>query len=122
MLSVLPTEIAQVYRDPRRAFRPEIELPKVLKELCQRYSRFGGPWTEWVKYLNRPVAQELWHLAPESAAVATTSVARVPKKAGQGLRHILQSIPLNEVLRELEELLSRGISTTGWSAEQHWGS
>lgn len=46
-----------------------------VKDICKRYFRFGGPRKEWVKYLNRPVAQELRHLAPESAAVATTSVA-----------------------------------------------
>ena len=72
---MLPAEIAQYYRDPRRVFRPEGELPIDFKDVCQRYSRFGGPRKEWVKYLNTLVAQELWNLAPESAAVATSSVA-----------------------------------------------
>ena len=75
MLDVLPAEMARAYSDPRRVLKPESELPTQFGALCQRYSRFGGPRHEWVEYLQRPVCQEIWELAPECAAVATTAVA-----------------------------------------------
>ena len=75
MLDVLPAELAAAYGDPKRVFKAEKDLSRPFEQLCRRYSRFSGPSSEWIKYLRRPVARELWHLAPASAAAATVSVA-----------------------------------------------
>ncbi len=75
MLEVMPPELAAAYGDSRRVFKAEADLPQPFDQLCRRYSRFGGPRSEWTKYLRRPVARELWHFAPACAAAATVSVA-----------------------------------------------
>ena len=75
MLDVLPEEMARAYSDPRQVLKPESEWPTQFGQLCQRYSRFGGARSEWVAYLQRPVCEEIWELAPEAAAVATTAIA-----------------------------------------------
>ena len=75
MLAVLPEKMAEVYAAPSKIFKEVANLPGGHEELCRRYSRFGGPRAQWIAYLNRPVASQLWHLAPAEAAIATTSIA-----------------------------------------------
>ena len=75
MLEVLPAEMAEVYASSEKVFKGEAELAKGHGELCRRFSRFGGPRAQWVEYMNRPIAAQLWVLVPEAQAVATTGVA-----------------------------------------------
>ena len=75
MLDAFPPEIADQYRDRRALFRSEEDLPQNCGALCKRYSRMRGPRREWLEYLHRPVAQELWVLAPEEECIASVSVA-----------------------------------------------
>ena len=75
MQTALPSDVAAKYSAPRDFFRDEAELPRQFASLCQRYSRMRGNQREWIAYLYRPVAPDLWHLAPEEDTVGTVSVA-----------------------------------------------
>ena len=63
MLDVLPEWAAQAYRDPVRLFVPAEELPGTHGERCRAFTQVLGDRDQWVRYLHRPIAQELWHLA-----------------------------------------------------------
>ena len=75
MMDALPAEVAAKYERPRQVFREEKDLPKDFRGLCRRYSTLRGQRREWVAYLKRPVARDLWVLAPEEYCLATVSVA-----------------------------------------------
>ena len=75
MSDVLPPDIAEKYRDQRLLFRREEDLPQNYGALCKRYSHMRGARREWLEYLHRPIAQELWVLAPEEECIASVSVA-----------------------------------------------
>ena len=77
MLTALPRDVAAKYSVSRDVFRDEAELPRQFASLCQRYFRMRGNRQEWIAYLHRPVAPDLWNLAPEEDTVATVSVSRV---------------------------------------------
>ena len=75
MLDVLPHNVAEKCRDQRLLFCREEDLPQNYGALCKRYSRIRGARREWVEYPHRPIAQELWVLAPEEECIASVSVA-----------------------------------------------
>ena len=75
MLAVLPEKMAEVYASPCRIFKEEADLPGGHEELCRRFSRFGGPHSQCIAYLHRPISAKILHLSPEEEAVVTTSIA-----------------------------------------------
>ena len=58
-----------------RLFRQPDDIPTDFAWLNRAFSTFKGATSEWRKYLQRPEAQRLWELRPESEAIGCLAVA-----------------------------------------------
>ena len=97
LLSVLPSELSELYSQPDRLFRPHEEASGIL--------RFMGPKDEYTSYMARPTIRPLWRLALASSSKGRCSFARVPKRTGKELRKILQVCSMNDAMWDVEHCI-----------------
>ena len=74
-MHALPPEVAPVYAEPRRIFRPEEQLPPDYKSLNARYCEFRGPRKQYQAYFARREVWPLWHLAVADEAIGCVAIA-----------------------------------------------
>ncbi len=107
LLSVLPADLASLYADRDRLVPDLDEKTELLRSLNRQFNRVLGPTVEYHKYLARPDVRCLWELRPATEAVATCSLATVPKRSGDALRKITMVCPFNDVALDVSSLLGR---------------
>lgn len=89
MLSVLPTELAELYSNERRLLAEVDVLDEQLERENRMYCKVPCDRDEYMQSLSRPEVWDLWDLQSHDSVRATCSVAAVPKKEGDMLRKIL---------------------------------
>ena len=105
MLEALGPELADAYADIERMLRPAAEVEAARQTFHGRYCRVMGQRSQWVRYFQRPDVRALWRLRPADESLAVFSVAAVLKKDGRTQRKLVQSVPLNAMMRSPAELL-----------------
>ena len=86
MLQVLPEVIAAKYADIDQLVRPRATLLDELKPLNRRFCKVLGERREYVAYFQRQEVWALWELVDARDAIATATIAAVPKRDSSALR------------------------------------
>ena len=89
MLQALPEVIAAKYADINQLVRPRESVKDELKLLNKRFCKVLGERSEYVSYFQRREVWSMWELVDASDAIATASIAAVPKRDSHLLRKIL---------------------------------